>query len=527
MSTHIQEYLLPEGTGPQKIRSLLATRYRFVEETPETVRRGFFDTFDWSAFLAGGSVEERVTGTRHQLFWHDLTAEGIIEAQDVDKAVGFASELPPGPLRDRLSAVLGERRLLPLVGLEGDRQGVRLLNEDEKTVARLVIEEHRLDGGTHAGGRGLPARLQVIPLRGYENAFAEIVELLSTDLGLAPARTPLLREALNAVGRLPGDYSSKVAYDLEPGERADATAKKILLGLLDTLEANIEGAKANLDAEFVHDLRVATRRTRCALSQIKHVFPSDDVDDYKKRFAWVQAVTGNVRDLDVYLLSFEGYQSNLPVQLQPHLEPLRAFLLAHYDEEQQAMVRALDSPHFRGLIEEWRAFLEAPVPERADEANALRPAKAVADACIWRLVRRVRREGRRIRADSPPEELHELRKSCKKLRYLMEFFQSLYPGDAVRDLVKQLKALLDNLGGFQDLSVQGRHLTEVAQRMRDEGGAQTETLLAMGALVSAIYTRRARARAEFTDLFAAYDAKENRRRSKALFAQPSGQDWAG
>jgi CHAD domain-containing protein len=191
------------------------------------------------------------------------------------------------------------------------------------------------------------------------------------------------------------------------------------------------------------------------------------------------------------------------------------------------MVRALDSPHFRGLIEEWRAFLEAPVPERADEANALRPAKAVADACIWRLVRRVRREGRRIRADSPPEELHELRKSCKKLRYLMEFFQSLYPGDAVRDLVKQLKVLLDNLGVFQDLSVQGRHLTEVAQRMRDEGGAQTETLLAMGALVSDIYTRRARARAEFTDLFAVYDAKENRRRSKALFAQPAGQDWTG
>ncbi len=99
------------------------------------------------------------------------------------------------------------------------------------------------------------------------------------------------------------------------------------------------------------------------------------------------------------------------------------------------------------------------------------------------MYRRVRKEGRAISPDSPAEDLHELRKSCKKLRYLLEFFSSLYPKKQVGALIKLLKVLLDNLGKFQDLAVQGDHLREMAQTMRDEGVAATDTLLAMGVLV--------------------------------------------
>ena len=98
------------------------------------------------------------------------------------------------------------------------------------------------------------------------------------------------------------------------------------------------------------------------------------------------------------------------------------------------------------------------------------------------MARRVRKEGRAIGPDSPPEEMHELRKSCKKLRYLMEFFQSLYPAVEVRGC-QALKTILDNLGGFQDLAVQAAHLREMAARMRAEGLAEPGTLLAMGTLI--------------------------------------------
>jgi CHAD domain-containing protein len=525
MTAHAKEYLFPADVAPQAVKDLIAARLHCVEEPAEAVRRRFFDDFDWGAYLAGGAIEERRAGSGHELIWHDLSDEGAVLPQAVDAMPAFARDLPPGALRDKLTAVVGLRRLLPLVTLDTELRAMRLLGDDDNLVARLVIEESRLDQALPAAsGRSLAARLRLISLRGQEAAFAEVDGVLRGELGLVPARASLLQEALGAAGRRPADYSSKIDYELDPNQRADAAAKEILLGLLDTLEANIPGVRANLDAEFLHDLRVATRRTRCALGQIKGVFPPDLVAHYKEGFAWVQAVTGKVRDLDVYLSGFEGYQRSLPARLQPHLEPLRAFLLEHYAETQETMVRELDSPRFSNLLKEWRVFLGAPVPRAVSGPNARRPAKAVADACIWRLVRRVRREGRAITPDAPPEDLHEARKSCKKLRYLMEFFQSLYAGEEIRDLVKQLKVLLDNLGGFQDLTVQGAHLTEIARQMREEGGVSTDSLLAMGALIGDICARQERAREKLAELFAAYDQKENRRRFKALFASRKSQE---
>ncbi|HSO79300.1 MAG TPA: CHAD domain-containing protein, partial [Chromatiaceae bacterium] len=199
------------------------------------------------------------------------------------------------------------------------------------------------------------------------------------------------------------------------------------------------------------------------------------------------------------------------------LEPLRDFIHAHYGEEQKNLVEHLDSKRFRDLLRDWRAFLEAPVPESSVVPNAMRPVKAVADDRIWTMYRRVRKEGRAMTPASPAEDMHELRKSCKKLRYLIEFFDSLYPKQEVRQLVKLLKVLLDNLGKFQDLAVQADHLREMAQRMRDEDRASTDTLLTMGILVGDLLEHQHRAREEFAEIFAGFDSEEHQGLFKSLF----------
>jgi CHAD domain-containing protein len=113
--------------------------------------------------------------------------------------------------------------------------------------------------------------------------------------------------------------------------------------------------------------------------------------------------------------------------------------------------------------------------------------------------------------------MHELRKSCKKLRYLMEFFQSLYPMEDIRALVRLLKVLLDNLGSFQDIAVQTGHLRELAVRMRAEHKAETDTLLAVGALIGDLLARQHSAREEFAELFAQFLTDETQWRLRALF----------
>lgn len=518
MKDVIKEYLIPDGMKPQDVKDSIHVQRRLAEEPAATIARRYYDSFDWAVYLAGAAVEERLDGERHLLVWHDLRVDTPALEQEIAAEPGFARDLPPGPVRERLEPVVPLRRLLPLIEVRSAVHTLRLLNDDEKTVARLILEEDRYIDAARGREGPLASRLRLVPVKGYEDDLRETAQMLDRDMDLAPACAPLLLDALAAAGRRPADYSSQLNYHLDPNKRADASTKEILLGLLDTIEANVAGTKANLDPEFLHDLRVAVRRTRSALTQIKAVLSPDAVEDFKGRFSWLQEITGPVRDLDVYLLDFASYRDKLPHALQSHLEPLREFLLAHYDESQKALVKDLDSTRFRATIRDWRAFLESPVPERSAVANAMRPTKAVADECIWRMYRRVHKEGRAIVGDSPPEELHEMRKSCKKLRYLIEFFDSLYPPREIRDSIKLLKVLLDNLGGFQDLAVQAGNMRHIAQRMRDEGRGGTDTLLAMGVLVGDLLIRQQEARVKFAEIFATFDGKQNQDRYSALFA---------
>jgi len=517
-----REYLIPDEIGSEDIKDLIRGRMRFVADPTYEVTRRFLDSFDWRLYLAQATLEERLDVEGRRLLWRDPGADTPPQVQPIDAAPGFARDLPTGPVRDRLEPVLGVRRLLPLLEVRSRIQPLRLLNEDAKTVVHLRLEDNRFRDADHDREGPLAARVCLLAVRGYAAELRETARMLSQELDLEPARTQVLAETLAAVGRRPGDYSSKLNYHLAEDRRADASAKEILRGLLDTLAANLEGTKANLDSEFLHDLRVATRRTRSALTQIKGVFAPELVEDYKTRFAWVQQITGPMRDLDVYLLDFDGYQASLPAPLRPYLEPLRAFLADHYDGGHKALAEALDSTAFTDLLRSWRAFLEAPVPERSAVRNAMRPTKAVADARIWSMYRRVRKAGRVITPDSPASELHALRKHCKKLRYLLEFFSSLYPQQQVGGLVKTLKRLLDNLGKFQDTAVQIDHLRETARQMQDAGGVEADTLLAMGALIGGLFERQRQARREFAAIFADFDAKPNQLIFRDLFA-PAGK----
>ena len=92
--------------------------------------------------------------------------------------------------------------------------------------------------------------------------------------------------------------------------------------------------------------------------------------------------------------------------------------------------------------------------------------------------------GRAIDEDSPHEALHDLRKKGKELRYLLEFFASLYPADVVKPMVATLKGLQDVLGRFQDREVQSDALRALGDEIATiEGGAAA--LMAMGVLVAA------------------------------------------
>jgi len=514
-SLHTLEITDPFDPAP--LAEALGEGWTLAEEPAARRRYECADTFDWRLHDEGlGLVLVRVGNQRR---WELSGGEGPVLSVPAGHGLPVRLEgLPSGELAEALTGCLPPRALLARAAIDVRVRRWRLLDGERKTVLRLVEEE----GHAVAAGPGrvlrhaLPRRLLLQPLKGYGDVADRVALLLETGLGGRRVPGCPCDAAYEAAGVVPGDYSSKIRVPLIPELTAAEGTHRICLHLLHTLELNVAGTRADLDPEFLHDLRVAVRRTRSALSQIKGVLPPGRVAPFRDGFGWLGQVTGAKRDLDVFLLQYPDYRDSVPADLREDLEPFRRFLVEQSGRERAVLARRLASPHFHRLVKEWRAFLEAP-PDLDAAEKAAAPVRTVADARIWRLFRRIVRAGRAIGETSAPGQLHELRKDCKKLRYLMEFFASLYPAQDLDPLIKALKGLLDILGEHQDLAVQAQHLEAFAERMAAEGTAPARTLLALGALVGGLLERRSAVRAAYAEAFAAFDAPDNRAAYRALF----------
>ena len=163
-------------------------------------------------------------------------------------------------------------------------------------------------------------------------------------------------------------------------------------------------------------------------------------------------------------------------------------------------------------MSDWRTAL-AQVAADGDGGPA---AAALARQRIERAFRNVVRRGKRIAADSPSEQVHELRKRCKELRYLLEVFRPLCADAPYRPLIKELKALQDTLGDFQDGEVQREAVREFAAVMMEQGAAPPATVLAMGELAAQLDAHQLNARGALVGRLQPFLANENRARVKAL-----------
>ncbi len=518
------EFIFPASFSIDAFLQRLTRAWPFQEKTETTGRRTCFDSFDWRLYARGYTLGIDSSGRET---WLILRQEGGTETRrrlPGPTPPRFAWDLPEGDLRTILSPILELRALLPVVEIQYRRWHLKWLNKDRKTVLRLEVEQNLAVAGDD-GPHPLPGRVRILPVKGYRKAEKRIGRFLGNEPELSPAgEREWLTRALAALGRRPLDYSSKFSLRLKPGMRSDLAARSILRHLLATMKTNEPGLRADIDSEFLHDFRVAVRRTRTALSQFKKAFPAPAGERFGVEFAWLGRVTGEARDLDVFLLNFEHYKASLPPAMRNDLAPFHGFLQKHRKQAHERLLHALDSDRYRNLMADWDAFLNQPLPDHPDASHALLPIERLARRRIRRVYRGILRKGRAITPESPAEALHDLRKQCKKLRYLLEFFQSLFPQEQIKGLIRILKRLQDNLGEFQDTEVQQRRLREFSREMIREGDAGADTLLAMGVLIQNLEHRRNQARKAFARCFARFDNRKHRKRFKTLFAKPRPEE---
>ena len=92
---------------------------------------------------------------------------------------------------------------------------------------------------------------------------------------------------------------------VSPDETLEACARQIIVRYFQQMMSYKTGAKDGTDIEFVHDMRVTSRRLRAAMDNFADCFQEKP---FKKHYKKIKAITwtmGAVRDLDVLIARFQ------------------------------------------------------------------------------------------------------------------------------------------------------------------------------------------------------------------------------
>ncbi|SIT18161.1 CYTH and CHAD domain-containing protein [Insolitispirillum peregrinum] len=231
--------------------------------------------------------------------------------------------------------------------------------------------------------------------------------------------------------------------------------------------------------EAVHQMRVALRRFRSALSVFKPVLGSPHSLRVKDDLRWLAGELGDARDLDVFS---DEILAPAAVALGDgiDLSPLQSLISHRRELAYQRALEALESPRSGQTLLHAAAWLEngdwltPDAPEQQAILNgSLRPfARQLLDHRLKSVLRAGQHFGT---LDSLAR--HAVRIEVKKLRYTCEFFSSLFSEKKQADFNATLSDLQEHLGAINDAAVARQKLSAIAQ----EGPA--DLTLACGAVI--------------------------------------------
>jgi len=404
-----------------------------VRPEPRSAQRSvWLDSVDWRLLRAGLVLRQTGRSPRRELMLESVTGEPIMVEPVSDTWPSIIDASPSSALRTRLAATLGVRALLAMAEVDVHRTHARLVDGEDKTVVYATIEDARQ---VQPHSALLPVRITLTAVRGYERELKRAADLLCSVSGIEPAVGSTRESALAAAGRPAGEYSTKVDVQLDASAPAARSVATVLLRWLDIIEANVAGCTADIDTEYLHDVRIAVRQTRTLLKSLGDVLPPGVPERFADEWRWLSTLTTPTRDLDVVLLGLAGRTDAFDIRGLSGLEPLRKDLARQRRSEFRRMRTGLASPRLTALLREWRTALIEIDPAAA-------PGVRTDDVAVHRLGRahrRVVKNAAMITSESSAEAVHDLRKRCKELRYLLEAFASLYDEKARRRVVKDLK----------------------------------------------------------------------------------------
>jgi CHAD domain-containing protein len=212
----------------------------------------------------------------------------------------------------------------------------------------------------------------------------------------------------------------------------------------------------------VHRTRVATRSLRSNLKTFEPLLEEEWVIETRAELAWIAALLGRVRDLDV----LRGRVAGAVAELSERDQELAAPLLLRLSMERQAALhplqRALASERFDELMARLGAAADTPpTTDEADDDDAVDLLRPLARRRWRKLCKRLAEH------PSTVEELHSVRIAAKKARYAVD---AIGPAAAKKDRRRRKRAtrLQTTLGDQRDAMAAERWLRDQAATAHGE-----------------------------------------------------------
>jgi CHAD domain-containing protein len=326
--------------------------------------------------------------------------------------------------------------------------------------------------------------VSVMDAQRVSDEFVELeIELREGD----PSELAGIAKELEKAGAQGRDLTPKLfrVLELEPPAKPKAPFDALIArmrGQLDEILAHDPGTRLGTDPESLHDMRVAVRRTR-ALLRAGRPLTTGDTQMFELELKWLGTVLGNVRDLDVLLARLREDAATLGEVDRAAAGRLLRSLDRRRSRARSTLLKALDSDRYGTLLDRFESTLASLEAAETDETLA---------SLARREMKRLRRAAKALPEEPADDELHSLRKRCKRARYAHE----LAGKDAV---VARAKGLQDVLGEHQDSVVAEERLRALAQ------DAPSDQAVAAGLLIGRERVRQDEARASWWDAWRKLD----------------------
>lgn len=402
----------------------------------------FYDDFEWRLWKKNRLLASNHKGLTFFINHLDLN---VYRAEPVPS---YAENCVDPQLKAYVSAHTDIRRLFPMADMEVEYYQYALRNEDLKKVCDLNITQ-----------TGLGAMLELSGLRGYEKEYREALGVILSSEPDSLERH-IFQLSLELLAICPTCYSRRPVFIMGENDNAATALTSIHTTLWQNVRLNETGIAADWDKLFLHQYRVALRRSRALFTQLKQVVGIEASQYFKLSLGDLARRTNTLRDLDVYLQRQDEYKQLLPQQFHQGLDELFSEFANKRKLAHRSLARWIKSPAYQSKIEEIEQQFAS--LDFKESKQALQPVQKLAAKRLLKSYEKIVAQAQLITPQSVDDEIHDIRLEAKKLRYLLEFFTGLFQEKQARKslktLLKALKKLQDSLGDFNDFAVQREYL---------------------------------------------------------------------